>query len=284
MFHIYLADVGVPEWKREYFKSCNKFIMAETLSPTFVGMEFKEVADICYTKLNLLLLAMEARKYEGGNIYINPKNKIINPNAIGLFITVSADAVKRAWFYCRKCHANIRNENQVSKCQCKRTAVRLEKDYRKGSRIRRKNKMADEFMRQQVEILREDDKTKRLSNAGHITDLERGPDDVRQRRGDRPKEAPNYGSGTNKNSAPASGEFEQSKMKYDSTGMFHWCPSRDLNESLMDRQEAAMTVLQVRFNGVVFVLILTTVQSKWNVHKTVGLSHNLKIKPFISCN
>ena len=57
--------------------------MAETLSPTFVGMQFAQVADICYTKLNLLLLAMEARKYEGGDIYINPKDKIINPNAIG---------------------------------------------------------------------------------------------------------------------------------------------------------------------------------------------------------
>ena len=88
--------------------------MAETLSPTFVGLQFKEVlskavsnvvnyfksltiicqinyysylneqvADICYSKLNLLLLAMEARKYEGGDIYINPRDKIINPNAIG---------------------------------------------------------------------------------------------------------------------------------------------------------------------------------------------------------
>ncbi len=38
---------------------------------------------------------------------------------------------------------------------------------------------------------------------------------------------------------------EQSKMQYDSTGMFHWCPSRDIDASLMDRQDAAMTVLQV---------------------------------------
>ena len=49
----------------------------------FNGSIFTEVAEICYTKLNLLLLAMEARKYEGGDIYINPKNKVINPNAIG---------------------------------------------------------------------------------------------------------------------------------------------------------------------------------------------------------
>lgn len=37
---------------------------------------------------------------------------------------------------------------------------------------------------------------------------------------------------------------EQSQMKYDSTGMYHWCPSRDINTCLMDRQQAAMTVMQ----------------------------------------
>ena len=42
-----------------------------------------QVADLCYSKLNLLLLAIEARKFEGGDIYINPKDKIINANAIG---------------------------------------------------------------------------------------------------------------------------------------------------------------------------------------------------------
>ena len=38
---------------------------------------------------------------------------------------------------------------------------------------------------------------------------------------------------------------EQSQMQYDSTGMYHWCPSRNINDCLMDRQEAAMTILQV---------------------------------------
>jgi hypothetical protein len=42
-----------------------------------------KVAEICYTQLNLLLIAIEGRKYEGGHIYINPKDKIINPNAVG---------------------------------------------------------------------------------------------------------------------------------------------------------------------------------------------------------
>ena len=35
----------------------------------------QEVAEICYLRLNLLLVAMEARKYEGGQIWINPQGK-----------------------------------------------------------------------------------------------------------------------------------------------------------------------------------------------------------------
>merc|ERR1719167_179423 len=65
---------------------------------------------------------MEARKYEGGQIWINPKDKEITPNAIGLFITESSDAAKRAWFFCRVCHENVRVIENIKKCQCKRLA------------------------------------------------------------------------------------------------------------------------------------------------------------------
>ena len=47
---------------------------------------------------------------------------------------------------------------------------------------------------------------------------------------------------------------EQSKMQYDSTGMYHWCPSRDITDCLMDRQEAAMTVLQVSSKDIYSIL------------------------------
>lgn len=40
-------------------------------------------------------------------------------------------------------------------------------------------------------------------------------------------------------------------MKYDSTGMFHWCPSRSIEECILDRNQAAMTVL----NGHVVVCL-----------------------------
>ena len=47
------------------------------------------------------MIAIEDRKYEGGNIWINPHNRKVGPNSIGLFITKSSDDAKRAWFYCR---------------------------------------------------------------------------------------------------------------------------------------------------------------------------------------
>ena len=60
----------------------------------------------------------------------------INFYFVGLFLTDSADACKRAWFYCRKCHANIKSEKAVTKCGCKRTAVRMAeiKDFRNASK------------------------------------------------------------------------------------------------------------------------------------------------------
>lgn len=75
-----------------------------------------------------------------------------------------------------------------------------------------------------------------------VTDLENNPgssaDNTRVRRS-RTKEGTGKAPGVLEPSAA-----EQSQMKYDSTGMYHWCPSRNINDCLMDRQEAAMTILQ----------------------------------------
>ena len=110
-------------------------ILAETLSPTFVGMTFAEVAEICYVKLNLVLIAVEARKYEGGKIWINSRNKRITPNIIGLFITGSSDAAKRAWFYCRVCHENLENLEDLKRCSCKKLAKARFEYYADGKAI-----------------------------------------------------------------------------------------------------------------------------------------------------
>ena len=38
-------------------------------------------------------------------------------------------------------------------------------------------------------------------------------------------------------------DFAKTEMKYDSTGMFHWCSARSIEDCILDRNQAAMTVL-----------------------------------------
>lgn len=38
-------------------------------------------------------------------------------------------------------------------------------------------------------------------------------------------------------------DFAKTEMKYDSTGMFHWCSARPIEDCILDRNQAAMTVL-----------------------------------------
>ncbi|XP_016141039.1 calcium-activated potassium channel subunit alpha-1-like [Sinocyclocheilus grahami] len=51
--------------------------------------------------------------------------------------------------------------------------------------------------------------------------------------------------------------MDENIKKYDSTGMFHWCPSKDIEKVMLTRSEAAMTVL----SGHVVVCIFGDVKS-----------------------
>uniref|UniRef100_A0A3Q3EQH0 Calcium-activated potassium channel subunit alpha-1 n=1 Tax=Labrus bergylta TaxID=56723 RepID=A0A3Q3EQH0_9LABR len=51
--------------------------------------------------------------------------------------------------------------------------------------------------------------------------------------------------------------MDENVKKYDSTGMFHWCPSKDIEKVILTRSEAAMTVL----SGHVVVCIFGDVKS-----------------------
>ena len=58
-------------------------------------------------------------------------------------MTDSPDSVKRAWFYCRKCHESVKDEKMVVKCECKRSAVRqLEQNRGSTTRMRRRKTLS----------------------------------------------------------------------------------------------------------------------------------------------
>nr|CDQ05101.1 BMA-SLO-1, isoform e [Brugia malayi] len=197
---------NTPDWLNLYLCGAGMEMYTDTLSHGFVGMTFPEAADLLFTRLGLLLLAIELKDDEKKecNIAINPApTTTIQPQTQGFFIAQSADEVKRAFYWCKQCHEDIMDISLIKKCKCRNLAL-----FRKGAK--------------QVQL------SKR--SFGQKNSLSLPPEN---------------------RTIDFSKEFEQQDMKYDSTGMFHWCPARTLEECVLDRHQAAMTVL----NGHVVVCL-----------------------------
>ncbi|KAL6422529.1 hypothetical protein ACFW04_010646 [Cataglyphis niger] len=298
-------------WQNDYLRGTGMEMYTETLSPTFIGMPFAKATELCFTKLKLLLLAIEI-KGEGGSdskISINPRGAKIAANTQGFFIAQSADEVKRAWFYCKACHDDIKDETLIKKCKCKNLAT-----FRKGVRAVQMVGRANDhhppptftppelpkMVHVRGEISRERDdpsvmrnhrnsvgmtmmnSTKQVNkvkpNVNRATnDSLSSPNQPYNQRSQEESAYAGYhlayevkklmptsrasgGTNVNNNGGLQVGiaddqakdfDFEKTEMKYDSTGMFHWSPSRNLEDCILDRNQAAMTVL----NGHVVVCL-----------------------------
>ncbi|XP_014488316.1 PREDICTED: calcium-activated potassium channel slowpoke isoform X8 [Dinoponera quadriceps] len=333
-------------WQNDYLRGTGMEMYTETLSPTFIGMPFAKATELCFTKLKLLLLAIEI-KGEGGSdskISINPRGAKIAANTQGFFIAQSADEVKRAWFYCKVCHEDIKDETLIKKCKCKNlgqqqrswgrdldvgmmmmqtgmvkgnTAYSSYLDvatFRKGVRAVQMVGRANDhhppptftppelpkMVHVRGEISRERDdpnamrnhrnsvgmtmmnSTKQVNkvkpNVNRATnDSLSSPNQPYNQRSQEESAYAGYhlayevkklmptsrasgGTNVNNNGGLQVGiaddqakdfDFEKTEMKYDSTGMFHWSPSRNLEDCILDRNQAAMTVL----NGHVVVCL-----------------------------
>ncbi|XP_024872557.1 calcium-activated potassium channel slo isoform X23 [Temnothorax americanus] len=298
-------------WQNDYLRGTGMEMYTETLSPTFIGMPFAKATELCFTKLKLLLLAIEI-KGEGGSdskISINPRGAKIAANTQGFFIAQSADEVKRAWFYCKACHDEIKDETLIKKCKCKNLAT-----FRKGVRAVQMVGRANDhhppptftppelpkMVHVRGEISRERDDPNVMRNHRNSVgmtlinstkqvnkvkpNVNRATNDSlsspNQQYNQRSQEESAYagyhlayevkklmptsrasgGTNVNNNGGLQVGiaddqakdfDFEKTEMKYDSTGMFHWSPSRNLEDCILDRNQAAMTVL----NGHVVVCL-----------------------------
>ncbi|XP_050463042.1 calcium-activated potassium channel slowpoke isoform X23 [Cataglyphis hispanica] len=261
-------------WQNDYLRGTGMEMYTETLSPTFIGMPFAKATELCFTKLKLLLLAIEI-KGEGGSdskISINPRGAKIAANTQGFFIAQSADEVKRAWFYCKACHDDIKDETLIKKCKCKnydhhppptftppelpkmvhvRGEISRERDDPSAMRNHR-NSVGMTMMNSTKQVNKVKPNVNRATN-----DSLSSPN---QPYNQRPTSRASGGTNVNNNGGLQVGiaddqakdfDFEKTEMKYDSTGMFHWSPSRNLEDCILDRNQAAMTVL----NGHVVVCL-----------------------------
>ncbi|KAL0133640.1 hypothetical protein PUN28_000960 [Cardiocondyla obscurior] len=260
-------------WQNDYLRGTGMEMYTETLSPTFIGMPFAKATELCFTKLKLLLLAIEI-KGEGGSdskISINPRGAKIAANTQGFFIAQSADEVKRAWFYCKACHEDIKDETLIKKCKCKNCEISRERDDPSVMRNHR-NSIGMTVINSTKQVNKVKPNVNRTTN-----DSLSSPNQPYYQRSQEESAYAGYhlayevkklmptsrasgGTNINNNGGLQVGiaddqakdfDFEKTEMKYDSTGMFHWSPSRSLEDCILDRNQAAMTVL----NGHVVVCL-----------------------------
>nr|XP_053652337.1 calcium-activated potassium channel slowpoke-like isoform X18 [Cherax quadricarinatus] len=288
----YKTSPDMSPWQDHYQQGSGMEMYTEALSPAFVDLEFSETSALCFSKLKLLLLAIEVKNEEGtdSKIAINPKATKIQPNTQGFFIAQSADEVKRAWYYCKACHDDIKDETLIKKCKCKNyksdietelyqvtyTPPELPKRLLNNSRVANQNSSGQPLVNAAKTL------TAAKKNGGRPTDALTSPSQGYNRsvpQQDRLTEDNTYsyhlsyevkklmptsrssggGNGSNNNGLTVGiaddqakdFDFEKTEMKYDSTGMFHWCPARSLEDCILDRNQAAMTVL----NGHVVVCL-----------------------------
>ncbi|XP_071748440.1 calcium-activated potassium channel slowpoke isoform X32 [Lepeophtheirus salmonis] len=279
-------------WQNDYLQGTGCEMYTETLSTTFTGMTFSQASELCFVKLKLLLLAIEVKsEAEGGDnkISINPRSTKIPANTVGFFIAQSAEEVKRAWFYCKACHEEVKDENNIKKCKCKNLS-----QFRKGVRTiqlmgkamsstqnKDSNLSAASFnmggsskainsLKKAVALKNNCEDSKPLMNTV-INRLKMDQQKVARDEGsyggyhlsyEVKKLMPTNKAATTKPNGKSMEvgiaddqakdfDFEKTEMKYDSTGMFHWTPARSIEDCILDRNQAAMTVL----NGHVVVCL-----------------------------
>ncbi|XP_062319410.1 calcium-activated potassium channel subunit alpha-1a isoform X4 [Osmerus eperlanus] len=250
-------EIEEDTWQKYYLEGVANEMYTEYLSSAFVGLSFPTICELCYVKLKLLLIAIEYKSEQReSSILINPGNHVkMQEGTLGFFIASDAKEVKRAFFYCKACHDDITDPKRIKKCGCKRPKYKYNGYVRSPDGATTPGKSGSQKeagVRFKADCnLVEDEHPSTLSPK------------KKQRNGgmrNSPNNSPKMMSRHDPLLIPGNEQIENMDMnvkKYDSTGMFHWCPSKEIEKVILTRSEASMTVL----SGHVVVCIFGDVTS-----------------------
>ncbi|XP_038591846.1 calcium-activated potassium channel subunit alpha-1 isoform X3 [Micropterus salmoides] len=264
-------------WQKYYLEGVANEMYTEYLSSAFVGLSFPVICELCYVKLKLLLIAIEYKSdIRESSTLINPGNHVkMQEGTLGFFIASDAKEVKRALFYCKACHDDITDPKRIKKCGCKKSKTAAYKKIRLAccfdcGRSERDCSCMPVNVRCNMDSPQRDIPLSAVSVNDCSATLRAFEED--QQLALSPKKKQRNGNMRNSpNSSPKImrhdplfipgneqiESMDENVKKYDSTGMFHWCPSKDIEKVILTRSEAAMTVL----SGHVVVCIFGDVKS-----------------------
>ncbi|XP_078579378.1 calcium-activated potassium channel subunit alpha-1-like isoform X47 [Branchiostoma floridae x Branchiostoma japonicum] len=237
-------------WQKHYLGGVAAEMYTEYLSSAFTGMSFPQVSEVCFAKLRLLLIAIELKDHntKDKQILINPNNSYhIKEGTLGFFIAQSAKEVRRAYFYCKQCHGDIKQPDKIKKCKCMQEGAQ----HVVAPSKKKRNGNSNELDSPKRNIRNFHGMTSRGKKGRYFPmSLQISPSRLPD------SSLPPVNSPSLPNNDEAR-DLDCDTKKYDSTGMFHWCPSRDLEKAILSRNEAAMSVL----SGHVVVCIFSTADS-----------------------
>ncbi|XP_038128586.1 calcium-activated potassium channel subunit alpha-1-like isoform X4 [Cyprinodon tularosa] len=267
-------------WQKYYLEGVANEMYTEYLSSAFVGLSFPVICELCYVKLKLLLIAIEYKSDQReSSTLINPGNHVkMEEGTLGFFIASDAKEVKRALFYCKACHDDITDPKRIKKCGCKKLIYSKTPAYKRmrlaccfdRGRSKWQRSCMPVNVRSNLDYPHQDIPLSALSVNDCSATLRAFEEDQQTALSPKKKQR-NGGMRNSPNSSPKitrhdpllipgneQGEtMDENIKKYDSTGMFHWCPSKDIEKVILTRSEAAMTVL----SGHVVVCIFGDVKS-----------------------
>ncbi|XP_056104090.1 calcium-activated potassium channel subunit alpha-1a isoform X6 [Rhinichthys klamathensis goyatoka] len=268
-------------WQKYYLEGVANEMYTEYLSSAFVGLSFPTICELCYVKLKLLLIAIEYKSEQRESrsrkrILINPGNHVkMQEGTLGFFIASDAKEVKRAFFYCKACHDDITDPKRIKKCGCKRTKMSVYKRMKLAccfdcGRSERDCSCMTGSVHSNMDSLQRAFPLSSVSVHDCSTSLRAFDDEhpstlspkKKQRNGGM-RNSPNCSPKMTRHDPlliPGNEQIENmdaNVKRYDSTGMFHWCPSKEIEKVILTRSEASMTVL----SGHVVVCIFGDVTS-----------------------
>ncbi|XP_039527589.1 calcium-activated potassium channel subunit alpha-1a isoform X8 [Pimephales promelas] len=282
-------------WQKYYLEGVANEMYTEYLSSAFVGLSFPTICELCYVKLKLLLIAIEYKSEQRESrsrkrILINPGNHVkMQEGTLGFFIASDAKEVKRAFFYCKACHDDITDPKRIKKCGCKRMTYSKMSVYKRmklaccfdcgrserdcscmtGSVHSNMDSLQRAFPLSSVSV--HDCSTSLRASKYKFNGYVRSLDDEHPSTLSPKKKQRNGGMRNSPNCSPKMTRhdpllipgneqienMDANVKRYDSTGMFHWCPSKEIEKVILTRSEASMTVL----SGHVVVCIFGDVTS-----------------------
>uniref|UniRef100_A0A674AXZ4 Calcium-activated potassium channel subunit alpha-1 n=2 Tax=Salmo trutta TaxID=8032 RepID=A0A674AXZ4_SALTR len=254
-------------WQKYYLEGVANEMYTEYLSSAFVGLSFPTICELCYVKLKLLLIAIEYKSdIRESSTLINPGNHVkMQEGTLGFFIASDAKEVKRALFYCKACHDDITDPKRIKKCGCKRSKMSVYKRMMlaccfdcghsecdcscMSANVHHDSNTKDTLQQRGFPLspVSLNDFSTTLSAFEEEQHSTLSP--KKKQRNGNTRNSPNGSPKMTRHDPllmPGNEQIENMDMnvkKYDSTGMFHWCQSKDIEKVILTRSEAAMTVL-----------------------------------------